>query len=70
MTCSASTSTSGAAAAAPELGDVGTGRELFRLFRNAVSSADSGATIFATLEHVEDPVSRRARTGVTEWGTR
>ncbi len=43
-------------APAPHVGDVGTGRELFRLFRNAVSSADSGATIFATLD-VEDPVA-------------
>ncbi len=32
---------------APQIGDEGTGRELFRLFRNAVSSADSGATIFS-----------------------
>ena len=34
---------------APHVGDQGTGRELFRLFRNAVSSADSGATIFGAL---------------------
>ncbi len=34
---------------APQVGDEGTGRELFRLFRNAVSSADSGATIFGAL---------------------
>jgi phosphogluconate dehydratase len=41
---------------APHVGDVGTGRELFRLFRNAVSSADSGATIFSTLDvDVDDP---------------
>jgi phosphogluconate dehydratase len=37
------------AVAAPHSGEEGTGRELFRLFRNAVSSADSGATIFATM---------------------
>jgi phosphogluconate dehydratase len=37
------------AVSAPHSGDEGTGRELFRLFRNAVSSADSGATIFATM---------------------
>jgi phosphogluconate dehydratase len=36
-------------ATAPHTGEEGTGRELFRLFRNAVSSADSGATIFATM---------------------
>jgi len=35
-----------APAPAPPLGHHGTGRELFRLFRDAVSSADSGATIF------------------------
>jgi phosphogluconate dehydratase len=41
---------------APHVGDIGTGRELFRLFRNAVSSADSGATIFSTLDvDVDDP---------------
>ncbi len=34
---------------APHVGDQGTGRELFRLFRNAVSSADSGATIFGAI---------------------
>ena len=34
---------------APYVGDEGTGRELFRLFRNAVSSADAGATIFSNL---------------------
>jgi len=34
---------------APHVGDEGTGRELFRLFRNAVSSADAGATIFSSL---------------------
>jgi phosphogluconate dehydratase len=34
---------------APHVGDHGTGRELFRLFRDAVSSADSGATIFGAL---------------------
>jgi phosphogluconate dehydratase len=33
----------------PHVGDLGTGRELFRLFRNAVSSADTGATIFTAL---------------------
>jgi phosphogluconate dehydratase len=37
-------------AAAPSVAEEGTGRELFRLFRNAVSSADSGATIFDTLD--------------------
>ena len=36
------------AAPTPQLGDQGTGRELFRLFRSAVSSADAGATIFGT----------------------
>ncbi len=41
---------------APNVGDVGTGRELFRLFRNAVSSADTGATIFSTLDPVESPI--------------
>jgi phosphogluconate dehydratase len=46
------------AAPAPHSGDIGTGRELFRLFRNAVSSADTGATIFASLDvDVEDPVA-------------
>jgi phosphogluconate dehydratase len=39
---------------APDVGDVGTGRELFRLFRSAVSSADSGATIFSTLDAAVD----------------
>ncbi len=34
---------------APDTGDLGTGRELFRLFRDAVSSADTGATIFTAL---------------------
>ncbi|MCL2419375.1 MAG: phosphogluconate dehydratase [Conexibacteraceae bacterium] len=33
----------------PHVGDVGTGRELFSLFRDAVGSADAGATIFASL---------------------
>jgi phosphogluconate dehydratase len=37
------------AAPAPHAGDLGTGRELFRLFRDAVSSADTGATIFTAL---------------------
>jgi phosphogluconate dehydratase len=37
-------------ATAPVSGDVGAGRELFRLFRSAVSGADSGATIFSTLD--------------------
>jgi phosphogluconate dehydratase len=37
------------AAPAPQVGDEGTGRELFRLFRDAVSGADSGATIFSSL---------------------
>jgi phosphogluconate dehydratase len=45
-------------APAPHVGDIGTGRELFRLFRSAVSSADSGATIFSMLDvDVEDPVA-------------
>jgi phosphogluconate dehydratase len=45
-------------APAPHVGDIGSGRELFRLFRNAVSSADTGATIFATLDaDVEDSVA-------------
>jgi len=43
---------------APHVGDIGTGRELFRLFRNAVSSADTGATIFSTLDaDIQDPVA-------------
>jgi phosphogluconate dehydratase len=43
---------------APHVGDIGSGRELFRLFRNAVSSADTGATIFSTLDaDVEDSVA-------------
>ncbi len=37
------------AAAAPHGGEAGTGRELFGLFRDNVSSADSGATIFSRL---------------------
>lgn len=37
-------------AAMPPTAQDGTGRELFRLFRSAVSSADSGATIFDTLD--------------------
>jgi phosphogluconate dehydratase len=42
----------------PHTGDIGTGRELFRLFRNAVSSADTGATIFAALDaDVDDQVA-------------
>ncbi|MDE3132856.1 MAG: phosphogluconate dehydratase [Acidobacteriota bacterium] len=41
---------------APHVGDLGTGRELFRLFRGAVSGADSGATIFSTPDTgVEQP---------------
>jgi len=45
-------------APAPHTGDIGTGRELFRLFRNAVSSAESGATIFSALDsEVEDPAT-------------
>jgi phosphogluconate dehydratase len=45
-------------APAPQTGEIGTGRELFRLFRNAVSSAESGATIFSTLEsEAEDSVT-------------
>ncbi len=36
-------------APAPRVGDHGTGRELFRLFRNAVSTADSGASVFTAL---------------------
>lgn len=35
-------------APSPGVSDEGTGRELFRLFRNAVSSADTGATVFAS----------------------
>jgi phosphogluconate dehydratase len=43
---------------APQAGEIGTGRELFRLFRSAVSSADSGATIFTPLgAGVEEPVA-------------
>jgi phosphogluconate dehydratase len=43
---------------APHVGDIGTGRELFRLFRNAVSSADTGATIFSMLDaDIQDPVA-------------
>jgi phosphogluconate dehydratase len=43
---------------APHVGDIGTGRELFRMFRNAVSSADTGATIFSTLDaDIQDPVA-------------
>ncbi len=43
---------------APHVGDIGTGRELFRLFRSAVSSADAGATIFSTLDAgVDDSVT-------------
>jgi phosphogluconate dehydratase len=34
--------------------DVGTGRELFRLFRGAVSSADLGASVFAALGEAGD----------------
>jgi phosphogluconate dehydratase len=46
------------AAPAPHVGDIGTGRELFRMFRNAVSSADTGATIFSTLDaDIEDTVA-------------
>jgi phosphogluconate dehydratase len=46
------------AAPAPHVGDIGTGRELFRMFRNAVSSADTGATIFSTLDaDIQDPVA-------------
>ncbi len=41
---------------APLVGDVGTGRELFRLFRNSVSGADAGATIFSALQPVESPI--------------
>jgi phosphogluconate dehydratase len=45
-------------APAPHAGDIGTGRELFRLFRGAVSSADTGATIFASLAaDVDDTVA-------------
>ncbi len=49
-------------AAAPAAGLQGTGRELFRLFRNAVSSADSGATIFDIPDHprpADEHASRR-----------
>jgi phosphogluconate dehydratase len=45
---------------APHAGEEGTGRELFRLFRNAVSSADTGATIFSTLDEVPSAVSAYA----------
>jgi phosphogluconate dehydratase len=48
---------------APHVGDVGTGRELFRLFRNAVSSADSGATIFSTLDAAVDQPEATALAG-------
>ncbi len=40
----------------PDVGDVGTGRELFRMFRNSVSGADTGATIFGALQQVESPI--------------
>jgi phosphogluconate dehydratase len=40
----------------PSVGDIGTGRELFRLFRNSVSGADTGATIFSALQQVESPI--------------
>ena len=40
----------------PDADDIGTGRELFRLFRNSVSGADTGATIFSTLQQVESPI--------------
>ena len=40
----------------PDVGDVGTGRELFRMFRNSVSGADTGATIFSALQQVESPI--------------
>jgi phosphogluconate dehydratase len=47
-----------AVAPVPQAGEFGTGRELFRLFRSAVSSADAGASIFATLDAgVEEPVA-------------
>ena len=36
-------------ALAPLAGDEGTGRELFRLFRNAVGNADAGASIFSLM---------------------
>ncbi|HEX3801409.1 MAG TPA: phosphogluconate dehydratase [Solirubrobacteraceae bacterium] len=42
------------AAPAPHAGELGTGRELFRLFRNAVSSADTGATIFSALHAIDE----------------
>ncbi|HET9094098.1 MAG TPA: phosphogluconate dehydratase [Solirubrobacteraceae bacterium] len=38
------------AAEPPHAGEIGSGRELFRLFRGAVSSADTGATIFSMLD--------------------
>ena len=41
--------------APPHGSDEGTGRELFRLFRNAVGAADSGATIFATMNTRSGP---------------
>jgi phosphogluconate dehydratase len=44
-------------AAAPYPSDLGTGRELFGLFRNAVSSADAGATIFTALHAATEPAA-------------
>jgi phosphogluconate dehydratase len=46
-------------APSPSAAQEGTGRELFRLFRNAVSSADSGATIFDTHDRAQ-PADTRA----------
>jgi phosphogluconate dehydratase len=48
------------AIAPPPVSQEGTGRELFRLFRNAVSSADSGATIFDTLDPERTPIHEYA----------
>jgi phosphogluconate dehydratase len=47
-----------APAAVPSAAQEGTGRELFRLFRDAVSSADSGATIFETLDPAQQSGER------------
>jgi phosphogluconate dehydratase len=55
-------------AVAPPAGGEGTGRELFRLFRDAVSSADSGATIFDTLDPAQTSGARpSARRPVHEY---
>jgi phosphogluconate dehydratase len=54
------------AAPAPPVGGVGTGRELFRLFRGAVSSADTGATIFSVLNATNEQPDTLALAGLTE----